>query len=215
MFKSKSPSSGFERVKVYTPEGMPSGAGAGLWARMFMNRFPFLPVEDEGRLHDPKLREMFIERIFVLQRWRRAGSKKKTVAGLIDFHTRHKYLFLAHSPTIYRELGRIAAAGKTEPAPKLFDQYHAAMTRALAVKTTVKKNANVLEHLLGYFKKHLSADEKQEFLEILREYAAGHVPLIVPVTLINHWVRKYDQPYLKEQHYLNPHPLELKLRNHA
>lgn len=215
IFKSKSPSSGMERVRVYNDRGMPATNGVGIWARMFMERFPLLPVEDEGRLHDPKLREMFIERIFVLKRWREMTAGGRTLGRLVDFHTRHKLLFMAHSPEMYRELGRIVAEGKKRPPDRLFDDYLQATTRALALKTTVKKNVNVLQHLLGYFKKQLAPDEKQEFLDILHAYAQGRLPLIVPVTLINHYVRKYDQAYLKEQYYLHPHPDELSLRNHV
>jgi uncharacterized protein YbgA (DUF1722 family) len=183
---------------------------------MFMDRFPLLPVEDEGRLHDPKLREMFIERVFVLKRWRDAWTDRPpTPAGLMGFHARHKLLFMSHSPDHYRRLGRIAAQAHQRPISDAVDEYLAVMTEGLGRKTTVKKNTNVLHHLLGYFKKRLTADEKREFLELTDAYARGDVPLIVPVTLINHWVRKYDQPYLRDQYYLNPHPLELQLRNHV
>ncbi len=215
IFKSKSPSSGMERVRVYTDKGMPSSNGVGIWARMFMDRFPLLPVEEEGRLHDPKLREMFIERIFVFKRWRESMQSKPTLGGLVDFHTRHKLLLMAHSPEIYRQLGRLAAQGKTSPEDRLFTDYFALLSKAMAMKTTVRKNVNVLQHLIGYFKKQLSPDEKKEFQETLDSYYLGHTPLIVPVTLINHYVRKFDQPYLKDQYYLQPHPAELGLRNHA
>jgi uncharacterized protein YbgA (DUF1722 family)/uncharacterized protein YbbK (DUF523 family) len=215
IFKSKSPSSGLERIKVYDEKGRVSHQGVGLWARMFQDRFPLLPVEDEGRLHDPLLREMFIERIFVFKRWRETLEHRPALGGLMDFHTRHKLLVMAHSPENYRRLGRLVAEGRNRPLKGLFSEYLELLHRALALKTTPPKNVNVLHHLLGYFKKQLSSEEKQEFLEITQAYAQGQVPLIVPVTLINHYVRKYDQPYLKGQYYLNPHPLELKLRNHA
>ena len=215
IFKSKSPSSGLERIKVYDEKGRASHQGVGLWARMFQDRFPLLPVEDEGRLHDPLLREMFIERIFVFKRWRETLEHRPALGGLMDFHTRHKLLVMAHSPENYRRLGRLVAEGRNRPLKGLFSEYLELLHRALALKTTPPKNVNVLHHLLGYFKKQLSSEEKQEFLEITQAYAQGQVPLIVPVTLINHYVRKYDQPYLKGQYYLNPHPLELKLRNHA
>jgi uncharacterized protein YbgA (DUF1722 family)/uncharacterized protein YbbK (DUF523 family) len=215
IFKSNSPSSGMERVKVYNETGMPEKKGVGLFADAFMKHFPLIPVEDEGRLHDPKLRENFIESIFTLMRWRAFMGKKPGLGGLVDFHTRNKLLLLAHSEKHYRAMGKLVAAGKTIPPRSLFEQYEALLLEALRLKTSVKKNANVLYHLMGYFKEDLSADEKQELLEILDQYRAGHIPLIVPVTLINHYVRKYRQPYLAQQTYLNPHPVELQLRNHV
>ena len=215
IFKSKSPSSGMARVKVYNSNGMPSHNGVGIWAAMFMKHFPLLPVEEEGRLHDPKLREMFVERIFVLKRWRELALAPKTLGGLVEFHTRHKMLILSHSQEIYREMGRLTATGKSTPIETLYERYLELLTRAMTLKTTIKKNLNVLMHLMGYFKKELSGDEKQEFLEVLDGYSAGYLPLIVPITLMNHYIRKYGQPYLAGQHYLNPHPVELQLRNHV
>jgi len=215
VFKSDSPSSGMERVKVYNERGMPEKKGVGLFARAFMDHFPLIPAEEEGRLHDPGLRENFIERIFTLKRWREFLGGNSSLGGLVDFHTRNKLLVLAHSEKHERMMGKLVAAGKTIPAQSLYRQYEVMLMEALRLKTTVKKNANVLYHLLGYFKKDLSADEKQELLEILDQYRAEYIPLIVPVTLINHYVRKYRQPYLAKQTYLNPHPIDLKLRNHA
>jgi uncharacterized protein YbgA (DUF1722 family)/uncharacterized protein YbbK (DUF523 family) len=217
IFKSKSPSSGMERVKVYTdpPSGSPVTKGVGLFARLFMEHFPLLPVEDEGRLHDPALRENFIEGIFVFKRWRELLAANRGLSGLVAFHTRHKLLIFAHSPEHYRELGKLVARGKELPASELYARYQSRLMAALRLNATAAKNTNVLHHLLGYFKKDLSADEKQELLEIIDNYRQGYVPLVVPVTLINHYVRKYRQPYLAEQFYLHPHPVELQLRNHV
>lgn len=215
IFKSDSPSSGMERVKVYTPQGMPSKTGVGMFARVFMEHFPLLPVEEEGRLHDPKLRETFIEAIFTLKRWRECLAQGQSAAALVDFHTRHKLLLMAHSPKHLREMGQLVAKVRELPLADVFERYQRLLLEALRLKTTIKKNTNVLHHLMGYFKKELSAEEKQELLEIIGHYHAGLLPLIVPVTLINHYVRKYRQPYLQTQYYLNPHPLELQLRNHA
>jgi uncharacterized protein YbgA (DUF1722 family)/uncharacterized protein YbbK (DUF523 family) len=215
IFKSDSPSSGMERVRVYNSQGMPMKTGVGLFARAFMEHFPLLPVEEEGRLHDPKLRENFIEAIFTLKRWRENLAQGRTRRGLVDFHTRHKLLLLAHIPRHMREMGKLTAQADKRPLPELYDAYQRLLLEALRLKTTVKKNCDVLHHLMGYFKKQLASDEKQELLEIIDHYRRGYVPLIVPVTLINHYVRKYEQPYLKAQHYLNPHPLELQLRNHV
>ena len=215
IFKSDSPSSGLERVKVYDPNGVPVKKGVGLFARVFIEYFPLLPVEDEGRLHDPLLRENFIESIFVWKRWREMGEQNRGKGGLVDFHSRHKLLIMAHSPKQYQVLGQWVAQGKGVSLDDLLLQYQEMLSSALRQKPTNKKNANVLQHILGYFKKDLTPDEKQEALEGIENYALGFVPLIVPVTLMNHYVRKYHQPYLMDQYYLNPHPLELQLRNHA
>ncbi|MBW1887147.1 MAG: DUF523 and DUF1722 domain-containing protein [Deltaproteobacteria bacterium] len=215
IFKSNSPSSGMERVKVYNNKGIPVKKGRGMFARIFMDRFPLIPVEEDGRLPDPKLRENFIERIFTMKRWREVISKKKAMGNLVGFHTRGKLLVLSHSEKHYRLMGKLVASGKQVPIERFYSEYETLLMEALRLKATVKKNTNVLIHMLGYFKKQLGADEKQELHEIIDLYRNGYVPLIVPVTLINHFVRKYKQPYLREQTYLNPHPMALQLRNHV
>jgi uncharacterized protein YbgA (DUF1722 family)/uncharacterized protein YbbK (DUF523 family) len=216
IFKSKSPSSGMERVKVYpVGGGMASKTGRGLFARAFMDHFPCLPVEEEGRLNDPALRENFIERVFTLKRWREMLSHESTRGGLVSFHERHKYLLMAHSIPIYRDLGRLVADMKGHPLNTIQDEYAERMMKALSLRATVKKHVNVLQHMSGYFKRQLEPDEKQELQEVIDRYHSGYVPLIVPLTIINHYVRKYNEPYLQKQYYLNPHPLELRLRNHV
>ena len=215
IFKSDSPSSGMIRVKVYSEKGMPEKKGVGMFAREFMSHFPRIPVEDDGRLHNPEIRENFIERIFTLRRWRKTLAKKATMGGLVEFHTRNKLLILSHSPKHAGLMGKLVAEGKSLPITDLFSRYEKILMEALALKTTLKKNMNVLQHMMGYFKKQLTSDEKQELLEVYDQYYQGLVPLLVPLTLMNHYVRKYDQPYLKEQTFLNPHPVELKLRTHV
>ncbi len=214
VFKSRSPSSGIRGVKVYGGDGIPAGTGAGLFGGAFMARFPLLPVEDDGRLHDPGLRENFIERVFVVRRWQDFLADGGTRKGLVDFHTRHKYLIMSHSPEHLRILGRLVAAAKSRPPKELQEEYLLNLMAGLKLMATVRKNVNVLQHVLGYFKSKLTADEKQEVLEVIEEYRAGYVPLVVPVVLLRHFVRKYDEPYLGEQLYLNPHPAELMLRTH-
>ena len=215
IFKSDSPSSGMIRVKVYSEKGMPAKKGVGMFARAYMDHFPGIPVEDDGRLNNPAIRENFIERVFTLKRWRESFATKRSMGNLVNFHTCNKLLLLSHSQNHYRQMGKLVAGGKKLPIKALYSQYEHLILEALALKTTVKKNINVLQHLMGYFKKQLSADEKQELLEVFDQYRQWLVPLIVPITLINHYVRKYDQPYLKMQTYLNPHPVELKLRTHV
>lgn len=180
-----------------------------------MEHFPLLPVEDEGRLNDPVLRENFITRIFVYASWRSLLAENKTRQGLVDFHTRHKLLLMAHHVPTYRELGRLVASPKDYDREELFQLYQERLCYALSLRQTAKKNVNVLQHIAGYFKKDLSRDEKQELQELIQSYHQGLVPLIVPSTLLNHYVRKYQKDYLQDQVYLSPHPLELKLRNHV
>jgi uncharacterized protein YbgA (DUF1722 family)/uncharacterized protein YbbK (DUF523 family) len=215
IFKSGSPSSGMERVKIYSGKGEPARTGVGLFAREFMRHFPLLPVEDEGRLHDPALRENFLERLFTMKRWRETVALGARRGHLVDFHTRHKLLIMSHSPEHYRLLGKLVARVKEIPLPEAYEQYQTRLMEALRLKSTIKKNVNVLLHVMGYFKRNLSEAEKVKLLEIINSYRQGYIPLIVPVTLLNHFVRKYEQPYLKNQYYLDPHPVELKLRNHV
>ena len=215
VFKSKSPSSGMERVRLYDHNGVPNKTGVGLFAKVFMEHFPLLPVEEDGRLHDPRLRENFIEIIFTLKRWRASLAQGKSAKNLIDYHMRHKYLIMAHSVEVYRQMGKLVATAGDLDADILYQRYLELLMKGVRLKTTVAKHANVLQHILGYFKKQLSGDEKQEMIAVIDGYRAMQVPLVVPLTLLNHFVRKYDQPYLKQQVYLNPHPVELKLRNHV
>ncbi len=215
IFKAKSPSSGMERVKVYNAKGMVAGRAPGMFARVFMEHFPLLPVEDEARLNDPGLRENFIERIFALHRYREARAADPSVRGLMAFHARHKLLLMAHSERHMRDMGRLLAAASRAQANQTAAAYEKLLLEALQFRSTVSKHINVLQHMLGYFRDLLSPDEKRETLEIVESYRKELVPLIVPITLFNHFVRKHKVEYLEEQVYLNPHPLELKLRNHA
>ncbi len=214
IFKTKSPSSGMRKVKIYSEQGNPvSYDGEGLFAKAFMKRFPDIPVEDEGRLKDSGIREQFIESIFVLDRWRQAVSEGQ-VNRIVDFHTRHKYVFMAHSPDKLKVLGKLVAESGKREYKELVRLYRPHLIELLREQKTVKKNYNVLLHILGYFKKNITAYEKQELLGEAELYYKGYSPLIVPLTLIRHYTRKYEEPYLMNQHYLNPHPAELGLLNH-
>lgn len=215
IFKSRSPSSGMTGVKVYDETGTRIKKGRGLFAGPFMDRFPVIPVEDDGRLHDPGLRENFIERIFTYDRWREMESSGRTAGKLVEFHARHKYLILSHSRKTLKELGALTARAGKMPAAELYGKYVSTLMEGMKLAATPKKNTDVLMHIMGYFKKDLSGDEKKELLEIIERYRTGLIPLIVPITLLNHYVRKYSPEYLMKQYYLDPHPDELMLRNHV
>ncbi|MCU0275895.1 MAG: DUF523 and DUF1722 domain-containing protein [Acidobacteria bacterium] len=215
IFKSQSPSSGMERVKVYNDKGMAEKKGVGVFARALMARLPLLPVEEEGRLQDIDLRENFIVRIFVYRRWREMLSSGAAAGRLVEFQRRHKLLLMAHSPEMARQLGKLVAGAGTRPLTEIVPEYEKLFLTALKQKATVRKNVNVLQHMLGYFKKQLDDFEKRELLRVIEEYRQSLVPLIVPLTLLKHYIDKFREPYLKDQYYLDPHPLELKLRNHA
>jgi uncharacterized protein YbgA (DUF1722 family) len=187
----------------------------GLFAREFIKAFPGLPVEEEGRLHDPELRENFIERIFVMHRWLNLIANKPQVNDLISFHTRHKLLLMAHNPVLYRSMGKLVAEIKSYQLDEFRAHYFFQLNQAFIKSSSRSKHQNVMLHILGYFKQDISAGEKAELIEIIDLYKAKHYPLIVPITLINHYARKYDKTYLQEQYYLNPHPVELNLRNHV
>ncbi|MCP5143123.1 MAG: DUF523 and DUF1722 domain-containing protein [Chromatiales bacterium] len=213
IFKRGSPSCGMERVKVYTEQGMPNTSSAGVYAREIMAANPLLPCEEEGRLGDPMLRENFIQRVFVYDRWLRLVDEGLTAGRLVDFHTRHKYMIRAHDESAYREMGRLVAeAGSRDPA-ELAGAYVTLLMTTLTKRATRKKHANVLMHLMGYLKKHLDAADKAELIETIDEYRAGRLPLIVPIVLLRHHFRRHPNEYVADQYYLDPHPRELMLRN--
>jgi uncharacterized protein YbgA (DUF1722 family) len=215
IFKKDSPSSGLFRVKVYGTSGMPVKNGSGLFAAAVARHFPLLPMEEEGRLNDPYIRENFIERVFCCRRWKDFLLGAPSLGDLVEFHTRHKLLVMSHSTQIYREMGVLVAHGREMGREELFRRYEELLMKGLALHATAKKNTNVLMHIMGYFKKELSHDEKSELLETIGQYHDQLVPLLVPLTLLKHYVKKYDQAYLKQQVYLAPHPAELMLRNHV
>jgi uncharacterized protein YbgA (DUF1722 family)/uncharacterized protein YbbK (DUF523 family) len=215
VFKKGSPSCGMERVRIYNEQGMPNRNGVGLFARAFVEQFPLIPVEEEGRLCDAPLRENFIERIFCYRRWQDLVQSGVTRQNLVQFHTIHKYLLLAHSPQQYQVLGRLVGQAERYRPKELATRYGELFMNALAMKATVRKHVNVLQHILGYFKDRLGAQEKAELLVVIGDYHRGLTPLVVPLTLIKHYVRIFDVGYIRDQVYLNPHPKELMLRNHV
>ena len=201
--------------KVYNTKGMPERQGRGLFAAALMNQLPLLPVEEEGRLNDLKLRDNFIERVFAYHRWLQATSERRSPAALVRFHTSHKYLLLAHSERHYRQLGRLVAAVKQKSLTAVYDDYGRVFMEALAVHATEKTHANVLDHMMGYFSKQLTATERQELVQLIGEFRHQLIPLIAPITMIRHYTKKYQVAYLQGQLYLEPNPKELMLRNHV
>ena len=215
IFKSGSPSCGMERVRVYAKSGIPAKNGTGLFAEAVLREYSVLPAEEEGRLQDPGLRENFIERVFAYHRLRRLLQNPLTTGRLVEFHSAHKYLLLAHSPLHYRQLGQVVARAKQYSRTALEKEYTDLFMDALRVKTTVRKHVNVLHHIFGFLKDHLTADSKSDILSVIEDYRAGLIPLIVPITLLEHHIRLNDVAYIRNQVYLHPHPKELMLRNHV
>ncbi|UVT15898.1 MAG: DUF523 and DUF1722 domain-containing protein [Nitrospira sp.] len=215
VFKKGSPSCGVERVRVYTVQGMPSHGRSGIFAGAFMETFPLIPVEEEGRLCDPALRENFIERVFCYRRFQDLMQNGLTRQALVRFHTIHKYLLLSHSQQHYETMGRLVGQAERYRPKELTVKYGDLFMKALTVKATVRKHVNVLHHIVGYFKSRLTTHEKAELLGVIDDYHRGLTPLIVPLTLIHHYVRVFDVSYIRDQVYLHPHPKELMLRNHA
>jgi len=215
VFKKDSPSCGIERVRLYDPHGIPARNGVGLFARAFMERFPLIPVEEEGRLNDSVLRENFIVRMFCYRRWRDLTASRVTRGAVVAFHTAHKYLLLAHSRPHYETLGRLVASAKQYIPTDLACRYGVQFMKALDVKATVRKHTDVLHHLIGHLTDKLEVAERRELLEVIDDYHRRLTPLIVPITLIKHYVNRFGIEYLQQQVYLNPHPKELMLRNHV
>jgi uncharacterized protein YbgA (DUF1722 family)/uncharacterized protein YbbK (DUF523 family) len=216
VFKSRSPSSGLYRVKVYDSHGMPSRVGTGIFAREVVRRFPLLPLEEEGRLHDMGLRENFIERIFVYYRWKRMLSQDPTPGGIVAFHTSHKLTLMAHSPEHYRQMGRLVAQAGNLPWSELVDSYGQLLMTGLQVLATPGRHVNVLQHLMGFLKEFLPSEDKAELLGLIQDYQEGFVPLIVPLTLLRHHLNHHPvADWVHQQVYLKPYPKELMLRNHV
>lgn len=215
VFKKDSPSCGAWRVKVRNPGGIPERNGRGLFADAFALANPLLPLEEEGRLHDAKLRENFIERIFAYHRATRLFLGKWTRGDAVAFHSREKYLLMAHSPQHYRELGRLVAAVKDHTPAAFRELYLAGFMAALAVHATPSRHGNALLHIVGYLRGHVADEERRRVAEVIADHRTGLVPLIVPMTLVKHYIELHDIAYIRDQSYLNPHPRELLLRNHV
>jgi uncharacterized protein YbgA (DUF1722 family)/uncharacterized protein YbbK (DUF523 family) len=221
VLKKDSPSCGMERVKVYPRPDAPGRTvppvkdGRGAFASRLLEAMPLLPVEEEGRLHDPRLRENFVERVFAYRALRRLFAGRWTTGDLVAFHTARKLTLLAHSPEAYRALGRLVAGAKAVPRAVLRERYETGFMQALRAIATTGKHANVLQHAAGHFKRTLDAPSRAELAETVEDYRRGLVPLVVPITLLRHHARRTGARHLEGQTYLAPHPKELMLRNHV
>jgi uncharacterized protein YbgA (DUF1722 family)/uncharacterized protein YbbK (DUF523 family) len=215
VLKKDSPSCGMERVRLYDENGVPARTARGAFAEALLARFPDLPVEEEGRLGDLRLRENFVKRVFAYHRLKAFFAGRWTLGGLVAFHTAHKLVLMAHSPEAHRRIGRLVARAKSLPRGELRASYTSECMAALAVPTSNRRHTNVLQHMLGYFSKDLAAGERQELVGLIDDYRRGLVPLVVPLTLVRHHVRRLGVEYLKGQVYLEPHPKELMLLNHV
>ena len=213
VFKKGSPSCGLERVKVYNDKGMPHPDGTGLFARAVQEANPLLPVEEEGRLNDPALRENFISRVFVYARWKVLRQQGLTKKGLVEFHTRHKLLLMAHSPVAYQEMGRMLARLDNAVLSELADRYIGRIMQVLKIQASRKRHVNVLQHLLGYLRTHVDGANRADLADVIDTYRRGMVPLVVPITLLQHHFHRNPHPYISRQVYMKPHPPELMLRN--
>lgn len=216
IFKRASPSCGMERVKVYQAPGRAPRMGRGLFARAVMETYPLLPCEEEGRLNDPSLRESFVERVFALDRWRETMADGVTPRRLVDFHTRHKLLLLSHSEVHYRAAGRLVAdAGRRDrDRAALADEYLRTFVEGMQRRATRRRHANVLQHLAGYLKRRIDSGDRQALAALIDEYRTGAVPLVVPIRFLRHHFRHAPDRYVEMQHYLEPCPDALGLRNH-
>jgi uncharacterized protein YbgA (DUF1722 family) len=214
VLKKDSPSCGLYRVKVHGTSGMAARTGRGLFAAGLADAQPLLPLEEEGRLSDPVLREAFIERVFAYRRLRELVAAPVRAGDLMHFHAAHKLLLLAHVPAAYARLGRLVASTKGRVSRATLDEYAAGFMEALGVPATRGRHVNVLQHMAGYFDA-ADAASRRELAASIEDYGRGLVPLVVPLTLVAHHARRHDVRYLLDQIYLQPHPKELMLRNHV
>lgn len=215
VLKKNSPSCGMERISVFQGKERVSRRGVGRFAAVLVEHWPQLPVEEEGRLNDPVLRESFIERAFCRNRWRVAVKRGLTRRRLVEFHTAHKLLLRAHNEAGYRRLGALVGRAGTIDDQDLFAQYEAEFQDCLRTHATVKRHTNVLQHAMGYLKQALLPTEKRELLTAIDDYRLGLLPLIVPLALLRFNVNKHGIEYLMGQLYFDPNPKELMLRNHS
>lgn len=215
ILKKDSPSCGMERMKVYNDKGMAEKTGTGIYAGILLERFPHLPIEEEGRLHDPRLRENFLERVFAHDRLCSLFAGNWNRGRLVAFHTAEKLLLMAHDPNGYRELGRLVAQAKGMDREELQAAYYATYMNTMRKLATKGRHVNVLQHMMGYLRDDLSEAARNDIQTAILDYRSDLVPLIVPITLIRHYVHLFGIEYLIGQHYLQPSPKELALRSYV
>ena len=213
VLKKGSPSCGMERVPIRNARGMPERRGRGVFAEVLMAAAVTLPVEEEGRLSDPRLRENWIERVFAQRRLRSLFARAWPLRDLVAFHTAHKLQLLSHSPRHYRALGRLVAEARAHPRPTVRQGYALGFMEALRHLATPRRQVNVLQHVLGHLRTRLDAADRHELRALIEDYGRGLVPLVVPITLVRHHVARLGLDDLAGQVYLEPHPKELMLRN--
>ncbi|MCU7805412.1 MAG: DUF523 and DUF1722 domain-containing protein [Candidatus Thiodiazotropha sp. (ex Lucinoma borealis)] len=214
ILKKDSPSCGMERVKVYSEdENQPIRRGSGLFARILMEQHPLIPIEEECRLNDAILRENFINRIYVLQRWHIILYRGITPAQLLEFHTIHKYLVMAHSQASYRRLGRLIGNLSEIDIYSLADLYICELMSALKRRVIRGRHCNVIQHIMGYLKKRISHDDKITLSASIESYRQGKIPLVVPINLLKHHIKYHPDEYLQKQVYLQPYPDSIGLRD--
>ena len=212
ILKKDSPSCGMERVKIWD-DVMPIREGVGVYADRMMQNVPYLPVEEEGRLGDAVLRENFIQRVFIMRRWHQLVADGLTLAGLIGFHARHKLIIMSHDQIYYQKLGRLVASASKQDVAEKSKEYLLELMAGLKIRATRKNHVNVLQHIQGYLKNYLDKEDKQEMIQTIENYRTGMIPLIVPITLLNHFFRKHPNDYIENSWYMRPYPAELSLQN--
>ncbi|KAB7884944.1 YbgA family protein [Poseidonibacter ostreae] len=215
ILKSKSPTCGLERVKVYASKknAMSEKNGIGVFAKELKDKYPLLPLEEEGRLGDAWLRENFLMQIFSYKNIFEFLKNNPSAKDLVEFHTSYKYMIYAKSHQSYKELGQIVANHDKKDIKIVLEDYKHAFLNAISLKGSISNTYNVLLHLYGYFKKDISKDEKTEILDTLEEFKNEVIPLIAVIKILNLYIKRFNIEYLKTQKFLNPYPKELALRS--
>lgn len=214
VLKKDSPSCGVERVKVYQESGYPhDNRGAGLFTREIMKQYPNLPLEEDGRLNDARLRENFVMRVFAHHRFRKEVLEQPSYHNLLQFHSSYKYLLMAHSQVAYKEIGQMLGAGHDQPLEPLLDDYLTRFMQAINKPASRGAHCNVMQHIMGYLKRSLESDVRQDILRVFEQYRLGEVNLATPMTLLSHYINQKGSEYIRAQRYLEPYPAHLGLRN--
>jgi len=208
---AKSPTCGMERVKIYKKNSA-ENVGVGVFTNELMKAMPWLPVEEDGRLNDPILKENFITRVYTLKDFYHSMGGEPTLGKIVAFHSRYKLALMAHHPTSYKELGQLVANAKEHQIADFYLLYREGLMKAVSYRASRKNNTNVLMHIQGYFKRNLDKTQRQELRQIIDDYRVGLLPLLAPLTLIKHYLSAHPDSYLAKQAYLDPYPQELRLR---